>query len=50
MPLKSGYSAKTIGRNIAEQMQSGVKRRQAVAAALRSAKDSEKKSGARGKP
>jgi len=46
MPIKKGYSAKTIAHNIKTEVKSGVKRKQAIAIALnvaRTAKGKAKK-------
>ena len=38
MPLKKGYSAKTVGKNIATEMKAGRPQAQAVAIALSTAR------------
>ena len=43
MPLKQGYSAKTVSKNIKTEMKSGVKKDQAVAIALSVAEKARKK-------
>ena len=45
MPLKKGYSRKTIGENIGKEIASGKKKDQAIAIALNEARESAKKAG-----
>ena len=47
MPLKRGYSSKTISSNIKTEMKSGKPQKQAIAIALRSAGKSLPKRGER---
>ena len=43
MPLKGGYSRKTIGKNIGSELKAGKKRKQAIAIGLSKARSSAKK-------
>jgi len=45
MPLKKGYSKKTIGENISEMIKAGHPKKQAIAASLSQARKSAKKAG-----
>lgn len=45
MPLKQGYSQKTISKNIAAEIRSGRPQRQAIAIALSTARKAAKRAG-----
>jgi hypothetical protein len=45
MPLKKGYSSKSIGKNIKAEMKSGKPQKQAVAIALNVAREAAMKAG-----
>ena len=45
MPIKKGYSRKSIGKNIKTEMESGKPKKQAIAIALNVAREAAKKAG-----
>ena len=45
MPLTKGYTAKSIGKNIAKEVKSGMPQKQAVAVALGTARKAAKVAG-----
>ncbi len=47
MPLKKGYSRKTISKNIRTEMHAGRPQKQAIAIALNTARTAAKKAGKR---
>jgi hypothetical protein len=49
MPLKKGYSQKTIGKNVSTEMKAGRPQKQAIAIALNTARKSAMAAGKPGK-
>lgn len=49
MPLTKGYSQKSISKNIAKEMKSGMPQKQAIAVALSTARTAAQKAGKPGK-
>lgn len=45
MPLKKGYTKKTIGKNIKTELKAGKPKKQAVAIALNTARDAAEEAG-----
>jgi hypothetical protein len=45
MPLKKGYSQKTIGKNVSTEMKAGRPQKQAIAIALNTARTAAMKAG-----